>query len=312
MKWEKKGHIFKPSGEHSWSKSHAQVPFALLINEQKLRIFYSTRDENSCSSVCFIDVDPSQPYRILYQHDRPVLSKGNQGTFDDAGTMPSWFIYHEDKLYLYYTGWNKSASASYRLSIGLAVSEDDGLTFTKLYKGPVLDRNINDPIWVAQPCVLFENGIWKMWYLSCEKIEVIDNHPEPYYNVKYAFSEDGVNWQRNNDVCIDFDFGQIDAIGRPCVYKEDGIYKMLHSNRKALNYRTDKNASYSIGYSESADGVHWERLDNMAGISQSESGWDSEMNEYCTTYTHNGQRYMIYNGNGFGASGFGYAILDKL
>lgn len=311
MRWEKKGHIFKPSGQHYWSRSHAQVPFALKINEDKLRIFYSTRDEDSCSSVCFIDVDPGEPSKILYQHDRPVLSKGKQGAFDDAGTMPSWFLNHDGKLYLYYTGWNKSTSASYRLSIGLAVSEDDGITFSKMFQGPILDRNINDPVWVAQPCVRIENGLWKMWYLSCEKIEVIEEHPEPFYNVKYATSKDGVFWKRDNEVCIDFEFGKVDAIGRPCVYKEEGIYKMLHSNRRALNYRTDRNASYSIGYSESQDGIHWNRLDSLVGISQSESGWDSEMNEYCTTYTHKGRRYLIYNGNGFGASGFGYAILEE-
>ena len=43
----------------------------------------------------------------------------------------------------------------------------------------------------------------------------------------------------------------------------------------------------------------------------SEKELADKMNEYCTTYTHNGQRYLIYNGNGFGASGFGYAILDE-
>lgn len=308
MKWDKKGLIFKPKGDKDWSLSHAQVPFALPISDEVVRIFYSTRDKESCSSVCFIDVESKNPSNIIYEHDQPVLSKGDLGTFDDSGTMPSWFIFNEGKLYLYYTGWNKSTSASYRLSIGLAVSDDLGKTFTKLFKGPILDRNIDDPIWVGQPCVIKEDDLWKMWYLSCEKIELVDNHPEPFYNVKYATSKDGINWERNNQVCIDFDFGIIDAIGRPCVYKEDNIYKMLHSNRKAVGYRKDKEASYSIGYSESENGIDWKRLDDQVGISKSSEGWDSIMNEYCTTYKYEDKRYLLYNGNGFGASGFGYAI----
>ncbi|MDT0556020.1 hypothetical protein [Patiriisocius hiemis] len=312
MKWEKKGLIFKPTGEHEWSKSHAQVPFALLLNEKQLRIFYSTRNKDSASSVSFIDVDPKMPSKILYIHQKPVLTKGSPGAYDDSGTMPSWFLYHEGKLYLYYTGWNKSDIASYRLSIGLAVSEDDGFTFKKVFKGPLMDRSIHDPIWVGQPCVIKEANEWKMWYLNCEKIEIINNHPEPFYNVKYAHSQDGITWERTNKVCIDFKFGTIDAIGRPCVYKEDGVYKMLHSNRKAAGYRDQKNAGYSIGYSESKDGVHWERLDEKVGIAKSEEGWDSIMIEYCTTYVFEGKRYLIYNGNGFGASGFGYAIQKEL
>ncbi|MBR9847112.1 MAG: hypothetical protein GYB35_13860 [Algicola sp.] len=308
MNWEKKGLIFKPKDNQTWSISHAQVPFALYLKDDLLRIFYATRDKDSSSSVCFIDVDPQEPSKILYEHNTPVLSKGTPGTFDDAGTMPSWFLFDRNKLYMYYTGWNKSASASYRLSIGLAVSEDQGRSFKKLYKGPIMDRAKYDPIWVGQPCVIKEDDIWKMWYLNCEKIEMINDHPEPFYNIKYAHSKNGVDWERTNDVCIDFDFGKIDAIGRPCVYKEDGIYKMIHSNRKAIGYRNDKLASYSIGYSESKDGISWKRLDHLAGIAKSKQGWDSVMMEYCTTYINQGKRYLIYNGNGFGASGFGYAI----
>lgn len=308
MNWEKKGLIFKPKGNLDWSVSHAQVPFAYPLNDKTVRIFYATRDKNSCSAVSFIDVKADNPSHILYEHNKPVLQKGSQGSFDDSGTMPSWFLEHDGKLLMYYTAWNKSVEASYRLSIGIAESTDNGLTFKKLFKGPIMDRDRFDPIWVGQPCVIKEKTLWKMWYLSCEKIELIDNHPEPFYNVKYAESEDGLNWNRNNRICIDFDFGTIDAIGRPCVYFEDGIYKMLHSNRKAIGYRNQKEAAYCIGYSESKDGIHWKRLDDVVGITKSETGWDSLMNEYCTTYVHEGIRYLIYNGNGFGASGFGYAI----
>ncbi len=308
MRWFKKGHIFKPTGKLSWSRTHAQVPFALPMNDNIIRIFYSTRDANSCSSVSFIDVDAVDPSKIIYEHNEPVLSKGIPGSFDDSGTMPSWFLYHNGTLFMYYTGWNRSESASYRLSIGLAISNDNGKSFQRMFKGPILDRSPFDPVWVGQPCVILENDMWKMWYLSCEKIEIINNRPEPFYNVKYATSSDGINWIRENITCIDFDFGEIDAIGRPCVYFENGIYKMYHSNRKAIGYREEKSAGYSIGYSESLDGIHWRRLDDKSGIKKSDEGWDSQMIEYCTTYRTKEHRYLIYNGNGFGASGFGYAI----
>jgi hypothetical protein len=68
--------------------------------------------------------------------------------------------------------------------------------------------------------------------------------------------------------------------------------------------------SYRIGYAESEDGRQWQRLDALAGIDVSPSGWDSEMIEYPFVFDHNGQRYMLYNGNGYGKTGFGLAELE--
>jgi hypothetical protein len=304
--------IFKPSGEYSWSKTHAQTPFAYKLDADTIRVFFATRDDQSRSSVSFIDVNSKNPQEVKYVHNEPVLQKGEQGSFDDSGTMPSWFLKHEGKLYLYYTAWNKSQEASYRLSIGLAVSTNDGNSFTKMFKGPVLDRSIYDPIWVGQPCVLIEEGIWKMWYLSCEKIEVIDGHPEPFYNVKYATSYDGVNWNRSNQICIDFEPSHTDAIGRPCIWKHVHMYYMLHSNRLANGYRSDTDSSYRLVLSESRDGIHWSRREDFYLEKDGSDMWDGIMNEYTSVMPteNSGEYFVFYNGNGFGASGFGHLRLS--
>lgn len=309
MKLIKNGWVFKPTGEFSWSQSHAQVPFAFPMKD-RIRVFFSTRDEYSRSSVAFIDLDKDNPEKILYVHNQPVLMHGSKGAFDDSGTMPSWFLEQDGEILLYYTGWNRSESASYRLSIGLAKSTDNGLTFQRVYEGPILDRGKHDPIWVGQPCVIrMSDTDWRMWYLSCQKIEYINNHPEPFYNVKYATSINGVDWKREERTCIDFDI-HTDAIGRPCVWVEDGIFKMLHSNRKAYGYRTEPASAYRIEYSESVDGISWERKNEKFPLRKGTSDWDSIMNEYCTTYLVDNKRIVLYNGNGFGASGFGYAIFE--
>ena len=104
----------------------------------------------------------------------------------------------------------------------------------------------------------------------------------------------------------------LNAVGRPSVYKENGIYKMIYSYRNAVNYRTDRNQSYRIGYAESLDGKSWVRKDDLTGIAKSENpdDFDYEMINYCHTYQHNGKKYLLYNGNGFGAAGFGYAVWE--
>jgi hypothetical protein len=305
--WIKQGLIYKPSGEWEWSRTHAQVPFAYLLNDNStVRFFFATRNSAGQTGVGLLDAEAGNPKNILRVYDHPALQKGRQGCFDDSGTMPSWFVKDGNKLYMYYTGWNTSETAAYRLAIGLAVSEDDGVTFSRVYEGPVMDRNTHDPVWVGQPCVLREGNTWKMWYLSCEKIEMINNRPEPFYNVKYAESADGIHWVRNNQVCIPFDHFT-DAIGRPCVHREGDVYKMYFSYRNANGYRTDAEKSYRVGYAESADGITWDMKPGMIDLRTVTGDWEKTMQEYCTRYEHNGTEYLVYNGDGFGASGFGYA-----
>jgi hypothetical protein len=50
-------------------------------------------------------------------------------------------------------------------------------------------------------------------------------------------------------------------------------------------------------------------MDDRVGIERSPSGWDSEMMEYSSMQRHKQDMYLLYNGNGFGQSGFGIARL---
>jgi hypothetical protein len=64
-----------------------------------------------------------------------------------------------------------------------------------------------------------------------------------------------------------------------------------------------------LGYAESPDGITWTRKDDEVGIDRSAEGWDSLMMEYPFVYEHRGRKHMLYNGNGFGETGFGHAVL---
>jgi hypothetical protein len=78
------------------------------------------------------------------------------------------------------------------------------------------------------------------------------------------------------------------------------------------SYRGNKKiTTYRIGYAESENGLSWKRKDDKAGIDVSSKGWDSEMICYPFVFMHGGKQYMLYNGNGFGITGFGIAILEK-
>ena len=301
MKWIKQGVIFVADHNFEWMVSHASVP---VVDEA--RIYFGTRDQNGQSQTSYIEVEAGRPENVVYIHDRPVLPLGEPGTFDDSGIMPSWIVTHENKKYLYYIGWSPRVTVPYHLAIGLAVSEDGGRSFQKISDGPILDRSRDEPFFNTAPCVLKDEGRWRMWYVSCTGWE----DGEPRYHVKYAESADGIVWRKTGRVCIDYD-DRTGAIGRPCVYRENGAYKMLYSYRGARDYRTDRTQSYRLGYAESGDGVTWTRRDDEVGIERSETGWDSEMMEYCYVHQYEGRSYLFYNGNGFGQTGIGYALRDQ-
>ena len=291
---------------------HACVPVADKINGEVLRIYFGPRDIEGRTTTTFIDVEADNPSRIRYVHDRPVLGLGKLGTFDDSGAMPSCIVNHGGRKFLYYIGWNRGVTVPYRNSIGLAVSDDGGESFERVGEGPVLDRTATEPYFCASPFALYdeEAAKWKLWYASSTGWTVVNGHPEPLYQVKYAESADGVSWLRRNTVCLEYAF-EGEANARPCVLKENGRYRMWYCYRGSVDYRTDKAQSYRIGYAESADGILWERRDSEVGIERSDEGWDSVMMEYPWVYEHRGRKFMLYNGNGFGETGFGYAVLEE-
>ena len=65
-----------------------------------------------------------------------------------------------------------------------------------------------------------------------------------------------------------------------------------------------------MGFASSSDGLKWERDDTLAGIDVSPEGWDSEMICYPYVFEHKDTKYMLYNGNGYGRTGFGLAVLE--
>ena len=49
MKWNRRGLIFKASGQNGWMNSHSQVPTPLLL-DKVIRIYFSTRVKNNEST----------------------------------------------------------------------------------------------------------------------------------------------------------------------------------------------------------------------------------------------------------------------
>ena len=300
MKWTKIGRIFCPDNNFEWMHSHAANPIAEKLGDNRFRVYFSCRDGANRSSVAYVDIDITRPQQILNLSERPVVVPGVPGLFDDSGTSMGCLVHHGTLRYLYYLGWNLGVTVPWRNSIGLAISNAQDQEFTKYTKAPILDRSAVDPYSISYPWVMRESEKWKMWYGS--NLRWGPARLDMAYVIKYAESEDGIHWRRDGVIALNLKSADESALARPCVLKEGDNYRMWYTYR---------GRSYRIGYAESIDGVHWNRLDEQAGIDVSPNGWDSESIEYPHVFSHNGEQYMLYNGNGYGRSGFGLAICSN-
>jgi hypothetical protein len=307
IQWRKRGLIYTLDERLPWASSHAQIPTVGGLHGDAMSILFSSRDNENRSWIAKLDVCSTDPGKIISVDAEPVLPLGALGTFDDCGMMPSSVVEHGNTHYLYYIGWNVRNTIPYHNSVGLAVSEDGGRHYRRLFEGPIMERTAEEPYFCATTCVRIENGIWRNWYLSCTGWQNIKGKAEPLYHLKYAESHDGIHWIRKGQIAIDYLSPDEGGIVRASVYKDGDTYRMWYCYRSHTDYRENSAASYRIGYAVSPDGITWRRMDHHAGIEVSADGWDSFMIAYPEVVRVGSRLYLFYNGNGFGASGFGYA-----
>jgi hypothetical protein len=300
MKWLKRGLLIEPPVHLPWVTSHAAVPH-VQENGGSLEVYFTTRDDRRRSHIAVARVDLERG--LVQVAPDPVLIPGPLGSFDDSGVMTSSLVRDGDQSYLYYQGWSLGVTVPFYVFGGCAISRRAGAPFERVSPAPVLGRNAVDPYMCSSPWVLREEDRWRMWYVSnlgWRSRE--EGDPRYVVHIKYAESSDGLAWERDGHVCIDFVSPGEYAISRPCVLKDGDLYRMWYS------YRGD---AYRIGYAESRDGLEWRRKDNDVGIDVSPEGWDSEMVEYACVFDYGGSRHMLYNGKGYGETGIGHAVLTE-
>jgi predicted GH43/DUF377 family glycosyl hydrolase len=291
MKWKKHGLVIKPSKDIWWMQTHAMVPTLQQVEESLYKIYFSGRNDKNQSHIGYALIDLKNPTDVLEYSKDPVLTPGELGCFDDNGVTPSCIIKNDSETLLYYIGWNPGSTTRMHIYGGLAISYDNGITFERYSKAPILERCKVNPYINTAPFALKESHTeWKMYYVS--GVEWV-NKDFPRYNIQFATSANGKEWNREGHVAIDFE-GEENALARPFVIKEEGIYKMWFAS---------KGSSYRMKYAESEDGVNWKRVDSKINIDVSPAGPDSEMLEYAAIVTWNGKKFMFYNGNNYGQDG---------
>lgn len=295
--WKKEGKIF--------SEHHSQLPVVDAL-DNSYKIYYSTRDELGRSIPMCVQFS-----KDLKNYDPPIrlnLELGNIGSFDWSGIMPTEILTLPSGIkYLYYIGWSRRIDVPYHNNLGLAISNDGGSTWKKFSNGPVFHTSYKEPGYIGTVGILIEKDIWRMWYLSCREWINYENTIEPIYDIKYATSKNGIDWEPTNKICIPLlnDEGGISSAR--VIKNKESEYLMWFSVRDKTDYRNNPDKSYRIEGAFSKNGEDWTRT----GVEIEKSidiSWDDMMVAYPYVIIEENRKIIIYNGNGFGKTGIGYAV----
>jgi hypothetical protein len=303
QRWRALGHVHVATGEAPGHMTHASYPTPLPLPDGTLRVFFSPRDAEGRSTVFSLDLALREDgFERLGPPVGPWLEPGPRGAFDDAGTSIGWVGWRDDGgLDCWYLGWSLGVSVPFRNFIGRATAAPGAARMQRASPVPLLDRSVEDPFTLGYPWVMRRDGELCIWYgthRSWGAEWMAMDHV-----IRRAVSlDEGRHWQRDVAPALMPDGGAEWALSRPSVLVDAAGWHMWYCRR----FET-----YRLGYAFSVDGVRWERRDDAIGFVTPDAAWELGSRTYPAVFDHAGRRWMLYNGEGYGRSGFGLAVLDQ-
>lgn len=300
--WRRLGRVIKPTPTPGWWASHASYPTMLIRDGSPPTIFFSVRDPHNRSSLACVDVMLDGDEFTVGPVQGPLFRPGPRGAFDADGVTVTSFAEFKGRLLAFYLGWTTGGSVPFTNFIGVA-EVDDHRQFHRLSPAPVVGRSPENPFTLGYPWVLSLSGHLKMWFGS--HLWWGEKDLEMCHVIKAATSDDGLEWRQSSRVAVPLE-GNSNlsefAVSRPVVLRESGTTFSMWYARRSPNY--------SIGYAVSHDcGMSWQRRDTLFTMSGDAEDWESHEVTYPCVFDFKGDRYMLYNGNGYGRAGFGLARL---
>ncbi|GAA6325627.1 glycoside hydrolase family protein [Fusobacterium ulcerans] len=300
MKWKKLGKIFEinNSNKKEWCESHTSNPIAINFETEKIRVYFSTRDKYGKSNIGSFDYSIKEK-KVTKIAEEPVMLHGKENEIDESGIGIGNIIKIKEEFYLYYMAWQTPRNEHWRGDIArgkLDIKTNKIIRDDDFCLG--IDNEI-DKISLSYPFIIKKDRKYYMWYGST--ITWNYGNGEMLHIINWGTSIDGKEFVRNGKA-VNYEIGKAQAFSRPTVIYWNKKWRMWFS------YRGNKDL-YKIGYAESTDLENWEIKDS--NFYTSDSNWDSEMVCYPFVFEYKEKLYMLYNGNGYGKTGIGLAVLEE-
>lgn len=299
MKIERLGRVELPPLV-AWQAGGVITPTPYALDEKTIRVFTGFRDKEGVSRIGFIDLDSRNPMVVKQISREPSLNIGRDGCFDDNGMIIGDIKEINGKLYMFYIGFQIVKKAKFLAFTGLAISEDQGVSFVRVSESPILDRSGNASTIKAVHSINMINDEVVIYYAVGDDWEYISGNPYPKYEIYCSRFDVRALSMKEQIKCITVSLPEY-RIGKPTVYETECGYMMFYTRGKSndLSY-------YKPGIAISSDGFNWERNDELYPDFKADNTWDGVNTAYPRIVeNHLGDQFLFYSGNGMGAAGFG-------
>lgn len=307
-----------PPGPADFDLTACMNPFVVRQGEEYF-LFYAGGTPDGGRQICLATC----PVSDVGEWTRlgPLLPVGGPDDFDAMWCVLPCVHRFGDQWHLYYTGRNPKLGQGLQsfTGIGLATSPDLR-NWTKSSNEPVL-RGDGFAQWpdnkgVAGGGSLIEipqpDGriLYRMYYTLAVGTNNADLRIDQAKHSVVAHSYDGIKWFEKRQVLnprLDARYEDAATIGLtvwPVKSGWRGIYAGIGTQ---FGY-------YSLCEASSDDGLVWHRGapgENLALAPQGD-GWESQMVEYPFIIEEEGRLRLFYCGNGYGATGIGTAVAEKI
>jgi predicted GH43/DUF377 family glycosyl hydrolase len=232
--------------------------------------------------VVFANGDAFGQFAWTKDSRNPIFSGGGTGAWDnDVGTPLVIFNSDSARYEMWYTGSLPSGG------IGFAIS-NDGIAWTRS-ANPVLSRSAGtwDSYFLGAPCVIRENGQYRMWYTGAAASSPIG---VGVTRIGYATSPDGRNWTKyagNPVLTAGASAWEAGAVAICSIVKSAAGYVMFYTGSSTAYHAL-------IGRATSVDGITWQRdsLHNPVLEKGGTGAWDGQI--YLPSVLDLGGKYYLW------------------
>jgi predicted GH43/DUF377 family glycosyl hydrolase len=211
------------------------TPSSIVKNNKNIYLYYigwKPRSTTRMSIIAGLAVSQDEGRTFKRQSNAPLLPLTDREPFSIL-TAP-WVIFNKDKWQMWYVsgeGWINQDLPLYNIKYA---TSKDGIKWKR--DGQIaLDFASEDEIALARPCVLYEDGIYKMWFSFKTKSQT--------YRMGYAESQTGYDFNRKTDQLKNLEPSltgwDSEMIEYPCVF--------THKNKRYMLYNGNNYGSNGVG-----------------------------------------------------------------
>jgi predicted GH43/DUF377 family glycosyl hydrolase len=266
----------------TWDDLHVHSP-SILEDGGKVVMWYAGED-GSRTRIGYATIPEIDNWEKF--SGNPVLDVGPGGSWESEHVRSPSIMFDGNIYHMWYGGYY-----NFEWKIGYANSTD-GINWNKYPSNPVLSLGSPgswDDKQVLEPVVLFDGGIYHMWYAGDDGTTT--------RRIGYANSTDGLTWNKYSANPI-IDIGTTglwddDSIHPSTVIKNGTTYQMWYHGYDGSNHR--------IGYATSPDGLSWTKHPGNPVVDLGSAGsWEDT---FCMSATvlFDGSNYQMWYGGGNGS-----------